>query len=72
MFNRSSFLSIFGVMTCMVNALHAEDPKPVRVPPRGLRQVSPSGLRVVHDLADLLSTPAGLGDLGRPGERLLV
>jgi len=31
-----------------------------------------SGLRVVHDLAYLLGTSAGLGDLGRPGERLLA
>ena len=31
-----------------------------------------SGLRVVPDLAYLLGTSAGLGDLGRPGERLLA
>jgi len=29
------------------------------------------GLRVVPDLADLLSTPAGLRDFPRPGECLL-
>ena len=34
--------------------------------------VRASGLRVVHDLAHLLGTSAGLGDLGRPGERLLA
>ena len=30
------------------------------------------GLRVVHDLADFLSAPAGLRDLRRPGERLVA
>src|SRR5690606_29526870 len=31
-----------------------------------------SGFRVVHDLPYLLCAPAGGGNLGRPGQRLLV
>ena len=61
----------------LVKPRRVDEPLPElfgRLPPLApmVGEVCASRLRVVPDLADLLRTPAGPGDLGRPGEGLVV